>query len=139
MGTGTTVLELKERVKGELGLGGVEKVRVLFERKPVGDVKTLKELVGEGSTNVELGVMVMGYKEGDVVAAAKGDGDGDAAMKDATEGGTGTKVAQGESGEEVLAGEEFWGDLRGFLVQRVRDEGVAGEVFGRFRGSWEGM
>lgn len=132
--TGATILELKEKVAQELKLGGTEKIRVLYNKKPVGDVKTLKELLagnddeaGGQQQQVELGVMVMGYKE---VA-------GDATMRDAN---GGTSVEQGgpSSGEEeVLGKEEFWADLRGFLMQRIRDEGKAGEVFGRFRESWE--
>lgn len=140
---GATVLELKERVARELRLGGTEKIRVLYRKKPVGDVKTLKELLaanedddkGEaaGLQELELGVMVMGYNK-EAVA-------GDVAMTDG--GGATSVVAQGgpsgraEEEEGVLGKEEFWADLRGFLMQRLRDEGKAGEVFARFRESWE--
>jgi hypothetical protein len=124
---GTSVLGLKERVAKELGIEGTDKIRVLFKRKPVGDVKTVKEVVGEEDVGreVEFGVMVMGYKE----AATKGDTE----MKDAE---VEVPVAQGPSGEEVLAQGEFWNDLKGFLVLRLRDEGKANEVFEAFRGSW---
>jgi hypothetical protein len=47
-------------------------------------------------------------------------------------------VAQGLSGEGVLATGEFWEDLKGFLQQRVRDERVAGEALEVFKGAWEG-
>jgi hypothetical protein len=47
-------------------------------------------------------------------------------------------VAQGLSGEGVLKTEAFWEDLKGYLQQRVRDEGVAGDALGVFRGAWEG-
>ena len=118
----------------ELKLGGTEKIRVLYNKKPVGDVKTLKELVGDEESSrahqeVELGVMVMGYKEVENVAKTE-----DVTMRDAD---GGTSIAQGPSGEEVLGQEEFWADLRGFLIQRIRDEGKAGEVFEKFRESWE--
>ncbi len=126
------MLDFKARVAAELKLGGTEKIRVLYNKKPAGDVKTLKELVGDetlqAGQEVELGVMVMGYKEAEVAKTE------DTTMEDADEG---PSVAQGPSGEEVLGGEEFWVDLKAFLVQRIRDEGKAGEVFGKFRESWE--
>lgn len=127
-------------------MGGTEKVRVLWRRKPVGDVRVLKELISEEEGEegerekgeMELGVMVMGYKD----VGGGGDGSGkteeggkDVAMGDNDDADV-KKVAQGPSGEEVLGGEEFWADLKGFLVQRIRDEGKAGEVFERFREGW---
>ena len=123
---GTSVLALKEKVAKELRIEGTDRIRVLYKRKPAGDVKTIKEVVGEEDVGqeVDFGVMVMGYKED---ATKK---DEDIPMKDMEE-----PVAQGPSGEEVLTGEEFWNDLRGFLVQRLRDEAKAGEVFDNFRES----
>ena len=126
----TTVLDLKQKVASDIKLEGTEKIRILYNKKPAGDVKTLKELVGDeplqAGQEIELGVMIMGYKETDI-----------AKVEDTTLRARGeTSVAQGPSGEEVLGGEEFWADLKGFLVQRIRDEAKAGEVFERFRGSW---
>ena len=123
---GTSVLALKEKVAKELRIEGTDRIRVLYKRKPAGDVKTVKEVIGEEDVGreVDFGVMVMGYKED---ATKK---DEDMPMKDVEE-----PVAP--TGEEVLTGEEFWNDLRGFLVQRLRDEGKAGEVFDKFRESWE--
>ncbi len=124
---GTSVLQLKEKVAKELRMEGTDKVRVLYKKKPVGDIKTVKELVGEEDVGgeVELGVMVMGYKED----TGK---DEDETMKDVD-----APVAQGLSGDEVLVSEKFWDDLKGWLLQRIRDEGKAGEVFDAFRGSWK--
>lgn len=124
---GTSVLALKEKVAKELRIEGTDKIRVLYKKKPVGDVKTVKEIVGEEDVGreVEFGIMIMGYKEGD----GKGD---DTPMKDA-EG----PVAQGPSGEEVLGGAEFWSDLKQFLVQRLRDEGKAIELFDTFKETWD--
>ena len=128
----TTVLDFKQKVASDLKLEGTEKIRVLYNKKPAGDVKTLKELIGDeplqAGQEIELGVMVMGYKGVDVAKTE------DTTMRDA---GGETSVAQGPSGEEVLGAEEFWADLKGFLVQRIRDEAKAGEVFDKFRGSWE--
>jgi len=124
---GTSVLALKEKVAKELGIEGTDKIRVLYKKKPVGDVKTVKEVVGEEDVGreVEFGIMVMGYKEGESKAE-------DTIMQD-----TEAPVAQGPTGEEVLGGEEFWSDLKGFLVQRIRDEGKAEELFDVFRETWE--
>ncbi|KAG8526183.1 uncharacterized protein KY384_000176 [Bacidia gigantensis] len=68
----TSVLSLKERVARELGLEGTGKVKVLWERKPVGDAKSVKEVLGEEGlrgrgTGVEFGVMVMGWSAKDAV------------------------------------------------------------------------
>ena len=125
---GTSVLVLKEKVAKELKIEGTDRIRVLYKRKPAGDVKTIKEVVGEDDVGqeVDFGVMVMGYKED---TSKK---DEDTPMKDVEE-----PVAQGASREDVLNGEDFWNDLRGFLVQRLQDEGKAGEVFHKFRESWE--
>ena len=124
---GTSVLALKEKVAKELKIEGTDRIRVLYKRKPAGDVKTIKEVVGEDDVGqeVDFGVMVMGYKEN----ATK---DEDTPMNDVE-----NPVAQGASREEVLTGEDFWNDLRGFLVQRLQDEGKAVEVFHKFRESWE--
>lgn len=45
-------------------------------------------------------------------------------------------ISQRPSGEEVLRSEEFWGDLKGFLLQRVRDEEKAVEALNVFRDGW---
>ena len=126
---GTTVLQLKEKVAQELKGSSIEKVRVLYKKKPAGDIKTLKELLGDEDVGgeMELGVMVMGYKDESVLKPAE-----DTEMKDAE-----VPDAQGPSGEEVLGSEAFWEDLKGWLLQRIRDEGKAGEAFEKFRGSWK--
>lgn len=124
---GASVLQLKEKVAMELKIEGTDKIRALYKKKPASDIKTLKELIGDEDVGgeVELGIMVMGYKE----EAGKAE---DEVMKDAE-----APFAQGASGEEVLGSEEFWADLKGWLLQRIRDEGKAGEVFEAFQGSWK--
>lgn len=141
-GLDTSVRAVRERVAREIGGGGggmlpVDKVKLLFAKRPVGDSKTLRELVASSSSSsggdggdevsqVEFSVMVLG---GVVPAAGK---------KEAEGVGSGSVVAQGLSGRAVLETDEFWGDLRGFLQQRVRDEGVAGEMVEVFKGAWKG-
>ena len=125
---GTSVLQLKEKVAKELKTEGTEKIRLLHKKKPAGDIKTIKELIGEDDVGgeLELSVMVMGYKEESTSTGAE-----DTEMADAE-----VPIAQGPSGEEVLAKEEFWDDLKGWLLQRLRDERKAAEVFEKFKGSW---
>lgn len=98
----------------------------------------LKKCGGE----VEMGVMVMGVTAGEqkkAGGAEEGKGKGDVEMggMEQGRGGEGVKLAQGKSGEEVLGSDEFWDDLRGWLMQRVRDEGVVGEVWGAFKRGWD--
>lgn len=86
----------------------------------------LKDLLKESDEKIEFSVMVIG---------------GAAAVKKVEEeiipevG----SVAQGESGKAVLAKEEFWSDLKGFLIQRLRDEKEGDRVYGVFRKALDGQ
>ncbi|KLU81597.1 hypothetical protein MAPG_00682 [Magnaporthiopsis poae ATCC 64411] len=73
--------------------------------------------------------MVLG---GGTAAAPKADDGADQASTSSA------PTAQGVSGAEAVKSEEFWVDLRGFLLQRVRDEKYADELFNTFRKGWEG-
>ena len=122
----------------------VDKIKLLHGKRPVADSKALKEFVGGGSNEVEFTVMILGGAATVAAAAAakakakeqeqeqgqQGQGQGQG------QGQEGGSVAQGLSGRGVLETEEFWGDLRGFLQQRVRDEAVAGEACEVFREAW---
>jgi hypothetical protein len=115
-----------------------DKVKILWERKPVGDSKTVKEVVGEDAkagSEVEMGVMFMGQP-----TLAPGGGNKEVSAAEQTEETTGkakdAPVPQGDHGEAVLETEEFWNDLNGFLLQRLRDEAVTGKVTKQFRDSW---
>ncbi|KAI9800440.1 MAG: hypothetical protein M1833_003326 [Piccolia ochrophora] len=119
----TSVHELKLTVADKVGVT-VEKVRLLLKKKPCAESKTIKELVTEGDREVEFSVMVMG---GAPAPAPSTD-----AEKDSTD----TSVAQGPSGHEVLQSEAFWDDLKGFLMQRLRDEKEGARVFAAFRSAW---
>lgn len=117
----TSILDLKSEITSQTAIP-TDKLRVLYKKKPVPDSKILKDLVGGEETKVEFSVMVLG---------------GAAAVKKSDEEII-PPVAQSVSGAETLASEEFWGDLKGFLVQRLRSE--EGErVFGVFRRAWEGQ
>ena len=135
----TSIHELKIAVAEKLGEKGTEKIRLLYKKKPCSDSKTIAEVVGEESAGeVEFGVMVIGWTapqlpeatEAATIGAEGQQGSGaDVEMKEAP-------VAQGPSGEEVMNEDEFWDDLKGWLLQRVRDEGVAAEAVGCFMQGW---
>ena len=125
----TSVLELKQKVASELGLDSVDKIRVLHKKKPAVDSKSIKDIMGEdqGKT-LELNVMIMGgmpEKSSDPPKTSI-----DAEMPDAP-------VAQGESGSPVMQSAEFWSDLQGFLMQRVRDQAVAERAAKMFAEVWK--
>ncbi|KAF7916541.1 hypothetical protein EAE99_009723 [Botrytis elliptica] len=119
----TSILNLKESLSEKEGIP-VEKLRVLYNKKPVGDAKVLKDVIGEEETKVEFSIMVMG---------------GAASVRKAETPGNEVEppVAQGPSGLETLAGEVFWGDLKGFLVQRLRDEEQGNKLYEVFKKAWE--
>ena len=121
----TSLLDVKAALAAETGLAA-DKLRLLHGKKPVADSKVLKDVVGDGDTTVEFSVMVMG---GAAAAAVKSEPAG------ATAGGS--RTAQGPSGRDVVEGEAFWNDLRGFLLQRVRDEKQVDELFSMFLRAWE--
>lgn len=124
---GTSLLDVKAAVAAETGIAAA-RLKLLHRRKPVPDSKVLKDLLDRtgdsgdavaANTTVEFSVMVIG-----------GAGAG-AAPAEAKE------VAQGASGADVLGTSEFWEDLRGFLLQRVRDEKLAGELSETFQAAWK--
>ena len=123
---------------------------MLYNKKPCADSKSIKDVLGDESIpdELEFGIMIMG------AAAANVEGNSETTEKTlweksvegkTSEGNEADKmdvdtapVAQGPSGDEVLDSEEFWGDLRGFLSQRLKDDGKAQEVAETFRASWKG-
>lgn len=127
----TSMLDLKAAVAAELA-GGVapEKIKLLYKKKPVVDSKVLKELAEEGGpTTLEFSVMVMG---GAALAASAS-----ATATEKTAEAAQADVAQGTSGSETLQSPEFWDDLKGFLLQRIRDEKEATKVFDTFQTAWK--
>lgn len=146
----TSALDIKLAVADETGIP-VEKIKLLLNKKPVPDTRSLREMVAAvggggdvGGNGLELGVMVMGGRSGAIAwkkvvdVGAGGGGSGGAIEKEkggAAAGGA-PVVAQGLSGKAVLETEAFWGDLKGFLEQRIRDEAVAVEAVEKFRGAW---
>jgi ubiquitin-like protein 4 len=116
----TSILDLKTEVSSQASIP-VDKIRILYQKKPVGDAKVLKDLVTDDVSTVELSVMVMG-------------GAASVVKDDAT---AAASVAQGPSGTQVLATQDFWDDLKGFLTQRLKDQAEGQRVYGIFRKAWD--
>lgn len=141
----TSVLDLKQAVAENIGSTSTGKIRLLYKKKPCSDSKSLKDVVGDEvppGGEAEFSVMIMGGSAGEEKLDTTTVASPDVAM-----GGTGSKeeqtkdnapVAQGMSGKGVLDTEEFWNDLLGFLMQRIRDHGVAEQALESFKGAWKG-
>jgi ubiquitin-like protein 4 len=115
-----SILDLKTEVSSQASIP-IEKIRILHKKKPVGDAKVLKDLVGEEDTSVEFSVMIMG---------------GASSVK---KGNDTAPVAQGPNGAELLRTEEFWDDLKAFLTQRLKDQGEGERVHITFRKAWDAV
>lgn len=129
----------------------VLKIKVLFNKKPVHDAKTLSELLGdETPEKVELGLMIMGGAASIIPRAekfkvaepkpnvderpetqAERAHDREIEMKDVEC--TLPSAAIGVHGKDALNTPEFWDDLKGFLTQRLRDERLGVEVAEKFK------
>ncbi|KAF2474138.1 uncharacterized protein BDR25DRAFT_301610 [Lindgomyces ingoldianus] len=133
--TTTSIYDLKQAYSTSTSLP-LSKIKLLYKKKPVPDSKTVAEVIGPDAGDVgvvEFGVMVMG---GATPVASP------PAVAPPTEEEKGLGVGRGlaaqePSGKSVVESEEFWGDLRGFVLQRIRDEKEADRLLGVFRGAWE--
>ncbi|KAL8790840.1 MAG: hypothetical protein Q9195_006165 [Heterodermia aff. obscurata] len=136
----TSIMTLKTAVSKAVRAKGTEGIKVLYNKKPCADSKTVKDVLGSDEPipeEVEFSIMVMG---GAATAAGTGDGEKDVEGK-AVEGGDKMDVDTppvAEGSGEVLESEEFWSDLKGFLSQRLKDDGKATEVVEVFRAGWKG-
>ncbi|CZR53701.1 uncharacterized protein PAC_03581 [Phialocephala subalpina] len=111
----TSILSLKESISTQTSIPS-SKIKLLYNKKPVPDSKVLKDLVGEGEGGkIEFGIMVIG---------------GAAALKKGEEEVEPQVIGEGR---EVWKTDEFWSDLRGFLIQRLKDEGEGERVVKVFR------
>ncbi|RYP59184.1 hypothetical protein DL770_010258 [Monosporascus sp. CRB-9-2] len=134
---GTPLLDVKAAVATATGIPA-DRLKLLHKRRPVSDTKVLGDLLGaagDGEMAVELSVMVMGGGGAATTAMNTAAGGG---TDDNTDNKTAEVVAQGgPSGADVLGTPMFWDDLRGFLLQRVRDEKLAGELSETFETAWK--
>jgi hypothetical protein len=130
----TSIYDLKSAYAAKSG-GATDKIKLLHNKKPTQDSKTLKDILGdaaETTKDVEFTIMVMGggaAKAAPSPVASPGIEIPQPEMA--------APAAQGTSGAEVLKSKEFWDDLQGFLLQRVRDEGEAAKLSKLFKSAWE--
>jgi len=132
----TSIYDLKTAYASQSG-GPTDKIKLLHNKKPVQDSKTLSDILGDSASSakdVEFSVMVMGGGAAGKATASPAASPGIEIPQPNMAPGP---VAQGTSGAEVLKSAEFWEDLNGFLLQRVRDEGEAKRLTALFKGSWE--
>ncbi|KAL5425102.1 hypothetical protein PMIN06_007954 [Paraphaeosphaeria minitans] len=143
----TSIYDLKTAYAAQTSLPAA-KIKILYKKKPVADSKTVAEVVGvDAAAEVEFGVMVLGgavaggtpvqsppalapaEEKGLAVTVAAGAAE---EVKEKTE----TPGAQGPSGKAVV-NDGFWVDLKGFVVQRIRDEKEGQRMVGVFKSAWE--
>ncbi|KAF9694991.1 hypothetical protein EKO04_006973 [Ascochyta lentis] len=146
----TSVYDLKQQYSTATSIPAT-KIKILYKKKPVTDSKLVSEVIGEDAgAEVEFGVMVMGgaaaggastpSAESPVAspaAVAPSESDKGLAGAGANVGAAGGAAAVGPSGKEVVATDEFWGDLNNFVLQRIKDEHEGERLVGIFRKAWE--
>lgn len=133
-----SIYDLKAHYASESGIPAA-KIKILYKKKPVTDSKTVAEVVAQDAGGeVEFGVMLMAGAAASTPvtsppAVAPSEGEKGLAGASAD----GGPAAQGPSGKEVVATEEFWADLKNFVMQRTKDEAEAERLAKVFRGAWE--
>jgi ubiquitin-like protein 4 len=131
----TSIFDLKNAYSTKSSIA-VSKIKVLWNKKPVSDSKTIGEVIGQDAgTEVEFSIMIMG---GGVTTGGTPVTNPPAVAPSEAEKGLGAgPAAQGPSGKEVVASSEFWEDLKGFVVQRIRDEQEGQRLVSVFKAAWE--
>jgi hypothetical protein len=144
----TSVYDLKSQYASATSIPA-SKIKILYKKKPVTDSKLVSEIIGaDAGADVEFGVMVMGgaaaatpseSPAASPAAAAPSESDKGLAGVDAgaNTGAAGGAAAVGPIGKEVVATEEFWGDLKNFVLQRIKDEQEGERLVGVFKTAWE--
>ncbi|WQF81750.1 Putative ubiquitin-like protein 4A [Colletotrichum destructivum] len=118
----TSILDIKTTVETKSRIP-VDKMKLLYNKKPVADSKVLKDLLTDDQSSLEFSVMVIG---------------GAAAIKaEPSPVGGGGSGQQEDIGEAALDTPEFWDDLKGFLMQRLKHEQKAEELSALWRSTWQ--
>ncbi|KAK3717285.1 hypothetical protein LTR37_005994 [Vermiconidia calcicola] len=150
IGLDSTIHDLKTQYSQKSGQP-LDKIKLLLNKKPAADLKSLKELSIEG--DVELSVMVMGGASGttpgatspvnekiptpalEVPASSKPENDARAPAPESEKAQVEAKIAASveSTPDGILRTEEFWTDLKGFLAQRLRDDGEGEKLANVFR------
>jgi hypothetical protein len=134
----TSVFDLKTAYAAQTSIPAT-KIKLLYKKKPVTDSKTVAEVVGvDAGSEVEFGVMVLGGAVATPVQSppASAPAEDEKGLASALESKTDTPGAQGPSGKAVV-NEDFWEDLQGFVVQRIRDEKEGERMVGVFKSAWD--
>lgn len=128
----TSVFEIKSTLSQTIQIP-VEKIKLLHKKKPVPDSKTLKDLLdanfGDEKDNsridctIQLSVMILG---------------GTGTQSQDNSEGTETspirkRILETDKEKDLLNSEEFWSDLRSFLLQRLKNDSMAERVFDTFK------
>jgi ubiquitin-like protein 4 len=111
----TSIIDLKQTINSRTSIP-VDKLRVLHKKKPVPDSRILKEIAEAEEQKLEFGVMVIGG-----VAVVKGGEE---------------EVIPPVAGWDEGMGEEFWRDLKEFLVHRLKNEELGERAVGVFKTAW---
>lgn len=114
----TSLLDIKSSVTSQTRIP-TAKIKILHNKKPLPDSKVLKDLVGDTDRAIEFSVMVLGG-----AAAIPPEEPAQAAPVEPT-------------AAEMLETDEFWSDLNGFLMQRLKDEAQAEQLSALFKSSWQ--
>ncbi|KAL9022135.1 MAG: hypothetical protein Q9180_008575, partial [Flavoplaca navasiana] len=97
----TSIFALKQAIASEIHRDSTDGIKILYQRKPCSDAKTVGEVVGEGAGGeVEFGVMVVGGAAPAAASVGKGVEGEDVKMGGGVD--EGVPAAQGASGDEVL-------------------------------------
>lgn len=155
----TTIHDLKTQY-AEKTDAPLDKIKLLLNKKPAADLKTLKDLGVSG--DVEFSVMLMSASGGGTTPgvqspvvekgdptmtspppAAAGGGEkmdidpkASAPMSEKAEMEAESTASTAETAGEILKTEEFWSDLKGFLAQRLRSQEEGERLVGLFREAW---
>jgi hypothetical protein len=146
----TSVYDLKQQYATQASLSAA-KIKILYKKKPVTDSKTLLEVIGtDVGSEVEFGVMVMaGAALGGAASPTTGGTpvtsppavapptESEKGLASAGETSAGMANATIGKGKEVVATDEFWGDLKNFVLQRTKDADESERLLSVFRGAWE--
>lgn len=140
----TSIYDLKQQYATQTSIPAA-KIKILFKKKPVTDSKTVAEVVGaDAGSEVEFSVMVLGGAVGGgggtppvTSPPAVAPTESEKGLGGGAEASGAGAAAVGPSGKELVATEEFWGDLKNFVLQRIKDETEGERLVGVFKTAWE--
>ncbi|QIW98645.1 hypothetical protein AMS68_004163 [Peltaster fructicola] len=126
-----SIHDIKTKYSAKISLP-VDKIKLLLNKKPAADLKTLKDLGIDASSAAPTPATQI-----DTASADKMEVDSEAPHP-------GSEKAQVQAEEEATAPSgpgalhtvDFWKDLEAFLTQRLRDEKEAQRLAGLFKSAW---